>query len=125
MRSLTDNFQVERVSLVVFGVDLTLVSALVCAADVPDPQYPVVGVFRVNGLQPLVRCVRVTTGTNDVQTFVPHPRDLKNAKSVLSTPCWGIAVAAQLVPRVKYDIKLHCTHAFKATSMKQQSNILM
>ena len=82
----------------VLSVDLTLVSALVCAPDVPDPKYPVVGFFRVNGLQPLVRRVRVTTGTNDMQTFVPHPRDLKNAKSAhtLFGHCWTLGQLPKL-----------------------------
>ena len=74
---LTDNPEVDGVALEWLGADLALVSALVGQPGVPDPQYPIVRVFGVNSLEPLVERVGVTAGADDVQIVLSNPRNLK------------------------------------------------
>ncbi len=50
--------------------DLALVDALVPHLRVADPQQPLGGVFVVDGLEPVVGCVGVPAGADDVQVVV-------------------------------------------------------
>lgn len=73
---LTDYVQVHDVAHVRRRGDLTLVKTAVPKLRILDLQHPVVRVYIVDRLEPLIVRVRVTTDGQQVDVPVPDPGDL-------------------------------------------------